>query len=151
MNGPVWPCSWIDSPGSNIIRFFGSTLSRKNFNAPSPTISESCSILRKAEQAGIVADVSGAKSLESAEKEVIFIINSYKGKLVEAAREYSPALIANVAYELAKQYNQFYQSIPIFNETDQAKLKFRIALSRVVGDVLKKAMGLLGIKVPERM
>ena len=56
-----------------------------------------------------------------------------------------------MAYELAKQYNQFYQSIPIFNETDQAKLKFRIALSRVVGDVLKKAMGLLGIKVPERM
>jgi arginyl-tRNA synthetase len=109
------------------------------------------SILRKAEQAGIMADAAGATSLEPAEREVIFIINSYKTKLEEAAREYSPSMVANVAYDLAKQYNQFYQSIPIFNETDQSKLKFRIALSRVVGDVLKKAMGLLGINVPERM
>jgi arginyl-tRNA synthetase len=109
------------------------------------------SILRKAEAAGIVADVSGAATLEPAEREVIFIVNGYQSKLEEAAREYSPSMVANLAYDLAKQYNQFYQSIPIFNETDQAKLKFRIALSFVVGDVLKKAMGLLGIKVPERM
>ncbi len=109
------------------------------------------SILRKAEREGIAADGSGAVSLEPAERELIFIINSYKGKLEDAAREYSPALIANVAYDLAKQYNQFYQSIPIFNEPDQSRLKLRIALSVVVGDVLKKAMGLLGIRVPERM
>jgi arginyl-tRNA synthetase len=108
------------------------------------------SILRKAEQAGITGDSSG-KSLEPAEREALFIVTSYKSKLEEAAREYSPAIVANFAYELAKQYNQFYQSIPIFNEPDLVKLKFRIALSSVVGDVLKRAMGLLGIQVPDRM
>jgi len=54
-------------------------------------------------------------------------------------------------YDLAKEYNQFYQSIPIFSEADPAKLRFRIAFSKAVADVLKKGMKLLGIEVPERM
>jgi arginyl-tRNA synthetase len=69
----------------------------------------------------------------------------------EAAKEYSPAVMANYAYDLAKGYNQFYQSVPIFNETDAAKLKFRIAFSSMVAAAIKKAMSLLGIQVPERM
>jgi arginyl-tRNA synthetase len=52
---------------------------------------------------------------------------------------------------LAKEYNQFYQSIPIFNEEDPAKLKLRIALSQSVADTIKKGMSLLGIRVPEKM
>ena len=75
----------------------------------------------------------------------------YEQKLREAAREHSPAVIANFVYELAKEYNQFYQSIPIFSETDAGKLKLRVALSTVVGSVIKSAMGLLGIDVPEKM
>jgi len=75
----------------------------------------------------------------------------YEGKLQEAASQYSPAVIANYAYELAKVYNQFYQAIPIFNETDKSKLNFRIAFSSLVADTLKKAMGILGIQVPNRM
>jgi arginyl-tRNA synthetase len=111
-------------------------------------------ILRKAESMGIHADVASLKhvsSLEPAEREVIFRINQYTSKLEEAGREYSPAIIANYAYELAKEYNQFYQAIPIFNESDQAKLKFRIAFSRVTANTIQKAMRLLGIQVPERM
>ena len=109
------------------------------------------SILSKAKLQHIQPDIQDVTSLEPAERQVIFMINNYVNKLNEAARDYSPAIIANYAYDLAKEYNQFYQSIPIFNESNQEKLKFRIAFSEVVADVLKKSMGLLGIQVPERM
>lgn len=109
------------------------------------------SILRKAESMNITPAVADVKSLEPAEREAIFKINQYTNKLQEAAREYSPALIANYAYELAKEYNQFYQAIPIFNESDPAKLKFRIAFSQVTASTIANAMALLGIRVPERM
>lgn len=112
------------------------------------------SILRKADSLNIQPDVASLKkvsSLEPAEREVIFKINQYTAKLLEAARDYSPAVVANYAYELAKEYNQFYQAIPIFNEADPAKLKFRIAFSQVAADTIKKAMRLLGIQVPEKM
>jgi len=111
-------------------------------------------ILRKAESMGISVqegDLKNISTLEPAEREALFLINSYTNKLQEAAKEYSPAVIANYAYDLAKEYNQFYQSIPIFNESDAAKLKFRIAFSQVIADTIKKAMNLLGIQVPERM
>lgn len=109
------------------------------------------SIIRKAESMRVSAAVADVQALEPAEREVIFLLNSYHHKLLEAAREYSPAVLANFAYDLAKEYNQFYQSIPIFNETDPAKLRFRVAFSNVVANLLKKSMSLLGISVPEKM
>jgi arginyl-tRNA synthetase len=112
------------------------------------------SILRKADSLGIkvgASDLKNINSLEPSEREIIFTLNNFHNKLHEASREYSPSVIANYAYELAKEYNQFYQAIPIFNEADQAKLEFRIAFSKVVADVIKKSMNLLGIQVPERM
>ena len=111
-------------------------------------------IIRKASMSGLSwsLDSFGSVSrLEPAEREVVFILSRYEQKLAEAAKEYSPAVVANYAYELAKGYNQFYQSIPIFAESDRDKLAFRIAFTEVVGGVLKKAMRLLGIDVPERM
>ncbi len=109
-------------------------------------------ILRKAEDMKIsMDDFSGVRELEPSEREVLYILSSFENKVLEAANLYSPAVIANYAYELAKTYNQFYQSVPIFNESDPAKLKFRIAMSEVVARVVKQAMHLLGIRVPERM
>ena len=111
-------------------------------------------ILRKAASIKIESsetDLKLVESLEPTERTLIFRIKNYTNKLSEAAREYSPAVVANYAYDLAKEYNQFYQSIPIFGETDQTKLKFRIALSEAVADVIKKSMLLLGIQVPEKM
>jgi arginyl-tRNA synthetase len=113
-----------------------------------------CAIIRKAESMGVKpaeSDLSLVTSLEPVERDVVFMINNYINKLSEAARDYSPAVIANFAFDLAKGYNQFYQSIPIFNESDQAKLKFKIAFSQVIANVLKKSMKLLGIEVPEKM
>lgn len=111
-------------------------------------------IIRKAESLGTAINEDDLKSLsilEPAERAVLQVLTLYENRLKEAAKEYAPSVIANYAFDLAKQYNQFYQSIPIFNEVDQTKLKFRIALSQSVAATLKKAMLLLGIFVPEKM
>lgn len=111
-------------------------------------------IIRKAESINVKADavlMASVETLEPAEREVIQVLASYENKIREAAREYSPAIIANYVYELAKEYNQFYQSIPIFSESDASKLHLRIALSQSVASTLKKGMHLLGIEVPEKM
>ena len=111
-------------------------------------------IIRKAESMDIdirVEELTAVTSLEPAERDVLQVLSLFENKIREAAKEYSPSVIANYAFDLAKQYNQFYQSIPIFNETDPAKLKFRIAVSEMVASVLKKSMRLLGIFVPEKM
>ena len=79
------------------------------------------------------------------------MLSLFESRIKEAAREYSPAVIANYAYDLAKEYNKFYQNIPIFNETNPARLRFRIAFSQSIADAIKKAMSLLGIAVPEKM
>jgi arginyl-tRNA synthetase len=111
-------------------------------------------ILRKAESLGVKLseiEFGTVTTMETAEIEVIKVLNQFEGKIREAAKDYSPAVVANFAYDLAKTYNQFYQNIPIFNESDQGKLKVRVALSKAVADAIKKAMNLLGIQVPERM
>lgn len=111
-------------------------------------------IVRKAESLGIQVsanDLRAVTTLEPAERDALYLISSFENKIREAAKDYSPAIIANYAFELAKAYNQFYQSIPIFSEEDQAKLKFRVALSHTVARIIKRSMNLLGIEVPERM
>lgn len=108
-------------------------------------------VLRKAEEKGFKPTQTLPNNLEPAEREVIALLNAYPNKLEEAARMYSPSIVANFAYELAKEYNQFYQLINILNETDTAKLQFRLAFTEKTGDILKRAMKLLGIDVPERM
>jgi arginyl-tRNA synthetase len=111
-------------------------------------------IIRKAESLNMTEsedDLKSLSSLEPAEREALHVLSLFENKIREAAKEYSPAVIANYVFDLAKQYNQFYQSIPIFHEADPSKLKFRIAFSKVVADSIKKAMLLLGIFVPEKM
>jgi len=111
-------------------------------------------LLRKAElreQKIAESDFKNLVQLEPAERQVIFLLSAFVVRIQEAARDYSPAVIANYAFDLAKEYNQFYQSIPIFAEADESKLKFRLALSKLTGTVLKKSMGILGIQVPDKM
>ena len=111
-------------------------------------------ILRKAVSIGIATDaaiIGKVTSLAPAEREVIQVLAIFENKVREAARDYSPSVIANFVYELAKEYNQFYQSIPIFAETDPARLQLRVALSEAVAAAIKRGMHLLGIQVPEKM
>lgn len=110
-------------------------------------------LLRKAEAAGIKGAVEGLENptLEAAERDVVIVLSSFPEKVREAGATYSPAIVANYVYELAKSYNQFYQSIPVLSEADTARVRFRVALSEAVGRTIRTAMHLLGIDVPERM
>lgn len=108
-------------------------------------------LLRRAETIKLELDFTAITDLEPTEREVLFLISQYPQKLAEAAREYAPSVIANYAYDLAKSYNQFYQVVPIFGEPIENKIRFRLAFTKVVADLLKKSMWLLGIRVPEKM
>ena len=90
-------------------------------------------------------------ALQREEKEIIKLICEYPQIIKEAGENYSPALIANYAYELTKSFNHFYQSISILAAETDELIAFRVALSEMSGKVLKSALGLLGIEVPERM
>ena len=69
----------------------------------------------------------------------------------EAGAALSPAIIANYAYDLAKEFNQYYHDTPILKEENEAVLKFRLALIDTLARTLRHAMALLGISLPERM
>lgn len=109
------------------------------------------SIVRKAATMNLENGLANIDLLLPNEQKLIGLLSIYPDRLQDAARDYSPSVIANYAYDLAKEYNQFYQSILIFSESDKQKLSLRVALSEKVGEVLSKAMGLLGVNVPEKM
>ncbi len=109
-------------------------------------------LLRKAEQAGIApVDYTQLPDLEEPERVLLKLLANYPDKTFEAAREMSPAVIAQYAYDLAKGYNRLYQELPILAAEDEAQRALRLELSAQVARVIKQAMGLLGIAVPERM
>lgn len=111
-------------------------------------------ILRKAEQIGVdyqKADFSSIQDLAESETALIQVLNDFQRKIKLAGDEYSPSVIAQYLFEVAKEYNRFYAEVPIFHEKDQAILAFRVALSAHTAKTIKKGMSLLGIQVPERM
>ena len=108
-----------------------------------------CSLNRKADDLNV--QTNPESDLHTKEKELIKVLLSYPEVIQEAADECSPALVANFTYELVKQYNQFYQQVPIFGTTNEHDRAFRIGLSNFVGKVIASSMNLLGIDVPERM
>jgi len=89
--------------------------------------------------------------LHQKEREVIKLLQDFPEVIQHAAQNHSPALLANYSYDLVKAYNSFYQSVSIFATTNEAEKKFRIQLSKKVGDVIQSAFKLLGIEMPERM
>lgn len=110
------------------------------------------SLIRKAHAEGINIEKQAAiDAVPDAEKQILRALYDYANVLEQAAVEYSPAVIANYAYNLVKLYNQFYQATPIFRE-ENAELKlFRIQLSQAVARYVAHAMSLLGIQVPQKM
>ena len=118
------------------------------------TFARISAILRKANQLGIkhsVDSFSGYKNLHVTEKEAIILLSQFPQRIEAAAAEYSPSIIAQYVYDLAKEYNRFYAEVSIFNEQDKEALSFRIAFSVIMENVIQRGMAMLGIKVPERM
>ena len=110
-----------------------------------------CSILRKATVPFGPEDIT--PDLEPSAKEVrlIKLLGLFPAKVAEAGGALSPAVIANYAYDLAKEFNQYYHDTPILREENQGILKFRLELISVLARTLRTAMGILGIELPERM
>lgn len=111
------------------------------------------SILRKAQDAGIVLSEELPTDVEisTKEEEIIQRLADFRGVVEAAGEDYSPSGIANYCYELVKLYNQFYHEFQILREEDAAKRNFRLILSRNVAKVVRLGMELLGIEMPERM
>ena len=111
------------------------------------------SILRKAAEKGIEYSASPLPKVELSAKEIrlIKLLNTFPARVAEGAQAYSPAVIANYAYDIAKEFNQYYHDTPILKEENEDVLKMRLVLIDTLSAVLRKAMGILGIELPERM
>lgn len=111
------------------------------------------SIVRKAAELNISAEWSADKSitLAPAEQELVYLIAQYKLKIEEAASQLAPSVIAQYVYDLAKQFNKFYNELSIINEEDKTKQKIRLSLVEMTGKTIRQAALLLGVIVPERM
>jgi len=107
------------------------------------------SIVRKAE--GTCNESFEGCQLNDKEKVVVKELHSMPDTVRQAAAAYSPALIANYAYDLAKAFNSFYQDTPILKEQNQNVKSMRVKLCEAVATAIKNAMNILGIEVPERM
>ena len=106
------------------------------------------SILRKVGTITVAFD--NATSLHEKEKAVLKVLGQFPATVAAAANQYSPALVANYVYDLVKQYNSYYQEVPILVEDGKVK-SLRVALCAAVGQVIQKSLGLLGIEAPSRM
>jgi len=110
-------------------------------------------ILRKAEQMNMTLSDFDPTAMDLAplEADLIRLVADYPARIKASADELNPSVVANYVFELAKEYNRFYNEHSIFNEPDQARVKLRIMLSGIVAKTIRQGMGLLGIDVPERM
>ena len=106
------------------------------------------SILRKA---GTYSQKVNVIDLHPKERELLKLIYEFQQAVIDAGANYSPALIANYVYELAKEFNQFYHDCQILKEENEQVKLFRLQLIQFIAQILKAAMDLLGAKVPEQM
>ena len=112
-----------------------------------------CSMTRKAASMGIDMKISVGKSydLAESEQELIFLLGNYKSKIQEAAAQFAPSVIAQYTYDLAKQFNKFYNELSILNEENADSRNIRLNLASLTGETIKASLSLLGIVAPERM
>lgn len=111
------------------------------------------SVLRKAESAGLLLPEQAPAGITLSDKELYLIrlLHTFPETVSEAADSFSPAVIANYLFDLAKEYNQFYHDFSILKESDESLRSTRLLLSELTSRVIKTGMSLLGIEVPERM
>jgi arginyl-tRNA synthetase len=112
------------------------------------------SVLRKAKENEVDyknVTFSDEFMLRNPEKELIKLLYDFEGVLLNAAETLSPALIANYTFELAKEFNRFYQEIQILKEENVQIRALRLQIAENCAEKIKTSMTLLGIEVPERM
>ncbi|MDH5400181.1 MAG: arginine--tRNA ligase [Cyclobacteriaceae bacterium] len=110
------------------------------------------SLLRKADALGVERKQHFAcDKLTDIEKELVYRLSEFPERIQDAAREFSPSVIAQYAYDLAREYNKLWQNVIILKEEDETLREFRVALSAKIAEVISSALGLLGIESPVRM
>jgi len=108
------------------------------------------SLLAKAEEKSFDFDINLLK-INRKETDLIILLSEFPSTVQAAAAQYSPAIIANYVYNLAKEYNQFYHESNVLKEENANLRKFRLQLTLCTGDTIKTSLKLLGIQAPERM
>ncbi|MBO0947112.1 arginine--tRNA ligase [Fibrella forsythiae] len=111
------------------------------------------SVLRKAQESGLVFDAPADESVElhETEQELIVLLGQYPKRVKEAGDNFAPSSIAQYVYDLAKAYNRLFAELSILSEPDPVKTQLRLTLSAQVAETIRKGMGLLGIGVPDKM
>jgi arginyl-tRNA synthetase len=97
------------------------------------------------------SDITENVLISKKEKNILILLGDYNEVLAQAAKTFSPAIIANYVYDLAKEYNSFYQDTSILREENAELRNFRLLLSKKVSERLRKCLNLLGINAPEKM
>lgn len=108
-------------------------------------------IIRRAKTLDIKSQVGEGMPLHQREADLIYQLSKFPEIIKYAAEDYSPALLAQYIFDVAKDYNGFYQEVSIFSENDMKIVKMRVALSALTAQVIKSGMEMLSIHVPERM
>ena len=90
-------------------------------------------------------------ALHETERDLIILLHDYCATLQRAADADDVSIVAEYAYQVARAYSKLWSEVKILNEEDENLVAFRVALSRVTGEVLADAMSILGISMPERM
>lgn len=106
------------------------------------------SILRKA---GEVPETQATTPLLPLEKKLVVTLEQYGSMIQQAVADHNPSLIAIYVYNLAKTYNSFYTEHSVTHAESEEKKSLRLQLSLFTANVIRSGMGLLGIRVPERM
>ena len=107
------------------------------------------SILRKEQAAEGKLQLTG--SLLPKEKELIVLLEQYSMIIEQALQEHNPSLLAIYAFEVAKTFNTFYTEHSVLNAESEEKKQLRLQMCELTANVIASSMGLMGIKVPERM
>ena len=117
------------------------------------TYARICSLLKKAGEKEVSSGNVDFSELSLSRKEtgLASLLHEFPSVIEEAGNSFSPALIANLIYEIAREYNQFYQDHPVIREPNESLRQFRLLMSEMTGNIIKSGMGLLGIDVPEKM
>ncbi len=87
---------------------------------------------------------------EEAEKTLALKLAQYAEVVPVILEDFRPNTLSAYLYEVATAYHQFWEACPVL-KTEGDTRHTRLALCELTGRVLRHGLGLLGIRVPERM